>query len=157
MEQLMEQFISGTLIENEDGATYEGEVYDRFLKLRLAQGEVLSIFDPTPISGDLLLNTTYEMLLVSSALNVRVSAEDTPDLQAKELEGTIVQLDWQAIAEEYALIRPELLKHPWVLIETNLGLVLINHKLVERSGLDQTSVNKRIRWKNTRLDLFAVR
>ena len=152
----MGQFVHGTLIENEDGATYESEVYDRFLKLRLTQGEVLSIFDPTPISSNLLLGTTYEMVLVSSALNVRVSEEEMPDLLPKEWEGTIVQLDWQAISEEYVLIRPELLKHSWVLVKTDWGHVLISRKIVERAGPGQISVNQRIRWKNVRLDLFAV-
>ncbi|MGB8343355.1 MAG: hypothetical protein WCD86_00645 [Ktedonobacteraceae bacterium] len=41
----MGQFITGILVENKDGATYEGVVYDRFLKLRLPTGKVFSIFD----------------------------------------------------------------------------------------------------------------
>ena len=31
----MGAFIRGVLVENEEGATYEGHVYDRFLQLRL--------------------------------------------------------------------------------------------------------------------------
>jgi hypothetical protein len=42
----MGDFIAGVLVENEAVATYEGNVYDRFLKMRLLDGQVLALVDP---------------------------------------------------------------------------------------------------------------
>ena len=149
----MEDFITGVLVQNEEGATYEGTVYDRFLQLRLKQGQVLSIFDPpVPISTNLLVNEVYQMVLAVLAISVTPAAENPSELKADEWEGTIAELDWKVPQERYRSARPSLSSRSWVLVTTSLGQLLINRKEIT----SPISVGERVRWENIRFDLYAV-
>jgi hypothetical protein len=82
----MKNFITGVLVQNKDGATYEGVVYDHRLKLRLSNDRELSIFDPAdPISTELHVDEVYEMVLVPFVVSVNI----VPEVEARLYNGKI--------------------------------------------------------------------
>lgn len=154
----MKQFIVGTLIENEEGATYEGVVYDRFLKLLIASGEVLSIFDPfRPISTGLPIDDQYEMILASLPVPGSIYT-DKRLLSFNENEkniwkGDVIEILWVSNTENYRRIRAdEFERGVWILLTTTRGNILISHKDIEMSLL----VGQTIWWTSMRLDLRAI-
>lgn len=150
----MGDFITGVLIENEEGATYEGKIYDRFLKLRLLDGHVLSIFDPFgPISTGLPEGEIYEMVLITLAVSVRYFATSPlPPMESDEWQGIIIEPHWSVAEGHYRRACSELYAHEWILLATPLGQLLMSRKVlsmpVNRGGF--------LQWKNVRLDLCAV-
>jgi hypothetical protein len=99
----MGDFIKGVLIENEEGATYNGKVYDRFLKLRLSNGRVLSIFDPFgPLSTGLAKGEVYEMIVIPLATAVQYFAtSSSPPVENDEWQATIIETHWRAVRNHY--------------------------------------------------------
>lgn len=150
----MGDFIKGVLIENEEGATYEGRVYDRFLKLRLRDAQVLSIFDPFgPISTGLAEGNVYEMILITLATSVKYFATvPLPPLASDEWQATIIEPRWSAVEGQYRHACSELFTKKWLLLATPLGQLLMSHKVLSIP----VSPGGFVRWKNIRLDLCAV-
>ena len=154
----MGNFITGVLIQNEDGATYEGVVYDRFLKLQHPRDYVLSIFDPIePISTNLRVGETYELVLVPFVVSVKHVSISESTLKNRYIssgvwQGIVIDLNWRTSEGSYRLARPELYDREWILLETSLGQVLLNPRSIE------TVLNKGdiVEWENVRLDLYAV-
>lgn len=150
----MENFIMGVLVENEDGATYRGKVYDRFLKLQLVNGKVLSIFDPAePISVDLSVGSFYSMVLITLPLSEPISytQEIMSDLDESAIQGRVVNIEWKGSKENYKYAHPEAYTQSWILLETQFGRLLMsqNHRRVLKVG-------DNIQWKSIRFDLCAV-
>lgn len=146
-------FITGVLLQNEDGATYQGKVYDRFLKLGLSNEQVLSIFDPFgPISTDLPIGEVYEMILVTLATSVRYFAALPLDVETADWQGVIIEPRWRVPESDYQRTSSELYTHEWVLLATSLGKLLMNPK-VFKTPISPEGV---VLWNNVRLDLLAV-
>jgi hypothetical protein len=149
----MGDFITGVLLQSEDGAVYQGRVYDRFLKLRHLHGQVLSVFDPFgPISADLPVGEVYEVILASLSESVRYVSELLLTVENTEWQGVIIEPHWRAPESTYQRASSELYAHDWVLLGTSLGKVLISSKVFK------TSINPEgfVQWENIRLDLLAV-
>ena len=148
----MARFVQGILIENEEGAKYEGTVYDRFLKVRLADGQVISIFDPFgPISTGLAVNEIYEMVLVTFPVSVSYFTANPPSLASGLWQGTIVDAHWLA-PRGYRTSIERLYTRDWALLETSVGYVLMDGKEIKAPS----SNGGVVQWKNVRLDLYAV-
>lgn len=155
-EMKMEHFFVGTLIENRDGATYEGVVYDRFLKIRLQTGEVVAIFDGlNPISTELLISVPYEVILTSLVIpdTVRTLRKLLPCEKQDILYGVVMKHGWIGKPESYKYVHEDKLrKKDCILVATTWGNLLIDTKELENS----VTVGQTIRWESLRLDLLAV-
>lgn len=125
-------FIAGILIENRDGATYEGVVYDRFLKLQLPTGKVISIFDKfNPISSGLEIGERYEVVLLSLLIPGTVRYLEQPSSSsAKEIwQGTVREPKWKGKAKDYRFVRGyDFDDIERVLLETRWGNLLLSPK-----------------------------
>lgn len=152
----MGNFITGTVVQNKAGATYEDQVYDRRLVLHLPQGQELFIFDPTePISTKLPVDSVYELVLVPFVVSVQIiSAPSQVELPAnvETWQGTVIDAHWQAANDEYRSVRPELCEREWILLTTAFGNVLLNPKGLKES-LSEGMV---VQWKKARIDLYAI-
>lgn len=155
----MGHFITGVLIENERGATYEGHVYDRFLQLRLSDGQVLALFDPPgsngPISTTLSKGEYYEMVLIALPIPKSVQYFPTPPqlpLSIDVWQGEIIEPHWILPVGRYTLTHPYLSEREWVLLATTKGHLLMNPASIKASS----STKGIVRWQNMRLDLCAV-
>src|SRR5579883_1926969 len=152
----MESFITGVLVTNKAGASYEGQVYYRFLELRLIDGQVLEVFDPfEPISTDLSTDETYEFILLSLAKSIWYFPQGVlpPPLQNNLWQGTVIQADWQFVKEDYRRIHSFVKEREWVLLSTAEGRLLMNPNEI---GI-QVRPGDIIQWQNLRLDLCAIR
>jgi len=150
----MENFIAGTLEVNKEGAVYEGTVYDRWLKLRHKSGQLLTIFDPDAVSGELLVGSKYEVIVQA---NVFASIVYFPERQINPLydnwqQGKILNLNWQAVGNNYLLSYDDLYKGNWILIETILGQLVIHPQDI----LQPIKQNGYLYWEESRIDLIAV-
>ncbi|SRR6266568_2259485 len=149
----MGEFITGVLVENKDGATYQGIIYDRFLKLRLLDGQMLSIFDPIgPISTELKTGETYELILVTLATAVKYFSAEAPPLESSQWQATVVKPKWRALEGSYQRARPQLYSHDRVLLASSLGHLLMNPGDIGTP----VSLGGVVQWNNVRLDLYAV-
>jgi hypothetical protein len=146
-------FITGLLERNEDGATYEGVVYDRFLTLRHGNGQVLSIFDMgEPISTNLPTNEIYEMVLVAAVPGDIQFFPARPPTSTGDCHGIVIETAWNATKGSYRRDRVELYGREWMLLATPLGHLLMNPTEI---GV-LISVGGFVQWKDPRLDLYAV-
>jgi hypothetical protein len=157
MEKKIERkpFIAGALIENRDGATYEGVVYDRFLKLRLPADKVLSIFDgPNPISSGLLPGEWCEVVLLSLLIPGTVRYPERPiSTSTNEIwQGTVREPKWRGKARDYRLRAYDFDDRESVLLETAWGYLLISPKELAIPA----TVGQILYWESLRLDLLAV-
>jgi len=152
-------FITGVLVENEAGATYEGHVYDRFLKLRLSDGQILAVFDPPgsfgPISTILSKGEVYEMILMTLPIPKSVQyfpASPLLSLDVDVWQGEIIEPHWVLPEGRYKLTHSYLSEREWVLLATRRGQLLMSPKVfsipLSRGGI--------VQWDNVRLDLCAV-
>ncbi|MBZ0291385.1 MAG: hypothetical protein K8L99_02350, partial [Anaerolineae bacterium] len=62
--EMLMQFMVVEIVKNEDGATYEGGVFTRFLTIRTSDGHLLSVFDPEVLSTDVEEGGVYDLLLL---------------------------------------------------------------------------------------------
>lgn len=150
----MAHFITGFLEHSEDGAKYDGIVYNRFLTLRHASGQVLSIFDQgQPLSGGLVTGKVYEFVLVAALPGkLQYLPTNPPYLEAGGWQGEVVDPHWWAPQGVYHRARPELYERDWGLLATPLGRLLMSPSEIG------TPVHLRglVRWQEARLDLYAV-
>lgn len=153
----MGNFINGLLVENEEGATYEGKVYNRFLKLRLLDGQVISIFDPCAISIEASVGETYEMILLAFPAQKSILYNSVfllpPSASAiDDWYGTVIEQHWKIIKENYRFSCPYLCAGERILLMTPRGQLLMSPKENDRP----VSVGGTVQWKNVRLDLCAI-
>ncbi len=155
----MEDFITGVLVQNKAGATYEGVVYDRRLMIRLSNSRELSVFDfADPISAELHLGEVYTMVLVPFVVSVNLVLESSSPVEsgatteANSWQGTVIDPHWEAPKNAFQRVRTELYEQRWVFVATPSGNLILNPRNVE-APLSRGAV---IQWENTRLDLYAV-
>jgi len=149
----MGAFIKGVLVENADGATYQSKVYDRFLKLHLANGQDVSIFDTFgPLSSSLSSGERYEMILEALATSVHYGRSTPLDVKTPTWQGVIIEPRWRAPEDQYRLSATELYTREWVLVSTSIGALLMNPKVFHTP----ISPQEEVLWDTIRLDLLAV-
>lgn len=143
----------GILERNENGATYEGIVYDRFLTLHHANGRILSIFDMgEPISTGLRTNKIYEMVLVASIPEDVEVFSTCPSPATSTWQGIVVDMAWKAARGSFSRERKGLYGREWICLATPLGNLLMNPAEI---GAPINAGNC-VQWKDPRLDLYAV-
>jgi len=152
-EELLPRFIAGKLLVNASGATYEGRVYDRRLRVQLHQGSVISVFDPMLLSTDLQVNEQVELALVPFASGVQPGTGGPAAQSQGEWEGVVAECGWAVPAGLYRSAPPCIFANSrWGLLSTVFG-----HVLMRESQLQQTfRPGERVRWTHSRLDLYAV-
>ena len=155
----MTTFITGTIIQSKNGTTYEGEVYDRRLVVQGKNDTTIYIFDPLePISADIQVNKTYEMVLVpfigfvEIVPNAEAPLVVDPSKQSGLWQGKVLNLHWQAQKDQYRFARPDFYDGGWILVETSLGNILVS---LQGLGV-VVEVGTIIQWNYSRLDLYAV-
>jgi hypothetical protein len=142
--------VTGTVVENTAGAEYEGIVFDRWLIVRLADGRRIDVFDPGPPIGDPLIPETPAQLALVAAVptGVRVSGAGEPD---PIWHGEVVDTAWRAAPDTLEVLRPDLTEHPWVVIGTPIGGLLLSPTDLPEGVREGASVS----WDGRRLDLFG--
>lgn len=156
----MGEFIKGVLVENEAGAIFEGHVYDRFLKLRLLDGQILDVFDQPgsygPISTGLSIGEIYEMVLITLPVPRSVQYFPTiPLTLTSEIgfwQGEVIEPRWIVTERNYKSIHKHLSNREWMLLATNRGQMLMNPASIQAL----VSTGGFVQWQNMRLDLLAV-
>lgn len=161
----LQEFVNGLLVSNEVGATYKGEVYDRFLKVRVNSGHTLPIFDDSwpakPISTNLNIGHSYRLILVSSVNEHLAHFSSLYSVGAHEWEGEVLLDQWQLPHEpaqvfSYYVPRQNELRRNWVLLSTPYGGVLMAPEEIEEATGRMVQIGDRLRWVCSRLDLLAV-
>ena len=155
----MEKFITGVLVQNKAGATYEDVVYDRRLMIRLPDSHELSIFDfADPISTELHTDEVYTMVLIPFVVSVNLvlapslSGGIGETTKSNSWQGTVIDSNWEAPKDAFHLVRAELYEQRWLLVATSYGNLILKLGIVEMA----LSAGTVIQWENTRLDLYAV-
>ncbi len=161
-----------------------GNYYD--LKLRLLTGQIIPVFYNCPreiependqISAQLEVGASYEMLIIVRANYVKYTSILPPDvsfeLVPKEFKveqmvvtrndisgGKVLDLSWQAASQKYlAIATPKIYERHYVLLETAIGNVIINYKVLEEDLGEQAkeiAVGGYLTWGPSRLDLLAI-
>ena len=150
----MGNFIKGILERNEEGAKYEGIIYDRLLRVRHPTGRSFSVFDPgPPLSGGLSVEELYEFILVAEVPGKLESFLINPPPSGTESwQGEVVDAHWRAPKGAYSRERPHLYDREWVLLGTSLGHLLMNPSEIGTA----VSLGGVVRWHDARMDLYAV-
>lgn len=161
----LQEFVSGLLVANEIGATYKGEVYDRFLKVRVNTGHTLPIFDDSwpakPISTNMSIGHSYRLILVSSVNEHLAHFSSLYSVGAHEWEGAVLSSTWQLPHDpgqifSHYVPRQNELRRNWVLLSTPYGGVLMAPEEIEDATGRSVQVGDQLRWVCSRLDLLAV-
>ena len=157
----MNTFITGKLEQNNAGATYEGEVYDRNLLVQLPDNQLLAIFDMRadvePLSSTLSEGEIYTFILVPftggviiAAPSKRLTSINVADVDGL-WQGEIVDLHWKA-PQKYRLSRSSIYKYEWILLSTPIGHILMDTDDVRLP----VNVGTILQWKRGRLDLYGI-
>jgi hypothetical protein len=142
--------VSGTVVENTAGAEYEGVVFDRWLIVRLADGQRIDVFDPGPPIGEPLIPGTHAEFALVAAIPTRVRIDRTgePD---RLWQGEVVHTAWRAAPDTLEVLRPELTEFPWVVVGTPIGGLLLSPTDLPDGVREGAFVS----WDGRRLDLFG--
>lgn len=157
----MSDFITGTLEQNEVGSNYEGVIYDRYLLIRLENGQSLVIFDMKHgeelLSTSLQIGETYTFVLVplinSLEMIPKTHFHSTIDVDDPDelWQGEIIDLHWKA-PQKYRIAHLGLHKYEWIVVSTPIGNLLMDTDDVRLP----ISVGTILQWEPGRLDLYAV-
>ena len=131
-----EKFITGILVQNRAGATYQDVVYDRRLVIRLPDNRELLIFDFTdPISTELQIDEVYTMLLAPFVVSVNLVPVSSPSVgleattESNRWQGTVIDPDWEAPKDAFRLVRTELYEQRWALVATAHGNLIESQEI----------------------------
>ena len=144
------RFFVGKLIENEIGAFYEGFIFDRWLKIELQDGKIITIFDHELVFDGLIIGQNYEFITLAFSIpqkNLRhgLGKRDVIlDIQAV--------LEWQP-NEPFIVICPDILGKTHTVATTSLGGVVLGQRYETEIYIDDNQ-HKLI---TIRFDLLAVR
>jgi hypothetical protein len=143
----MSTFVHAVLERNDPGAQYEGIVYDRVLTIRHSSGRVLEVFDMSaPLASGLEPGRAYDLLIAATLpRDLRVDGS-----ASARWHGKVIDVSWTA--PEAPLIREGIADRRWVLVETEIGAVLM-------SPLDlpaEAAAGTRLSWEDARFDLYGV-
>lgn len=156
----MTEFISGLLVDSEDGAVYDEQVWDRFLTVQADNGWGLSVFDPSAITLDLAEGESYEYVMVATIFSaLRAAGEPCLEGDADVWQATVVDANWQPpdADERFQRYSPNLLMSDrYLLVETSLGRLLMSPREVEQEVYEAAQVGMCLEWEDARLDLYAV-
>ena len=174
-------FVRGVLeeMQGEYGSYYE-------LLLRLPTGQVIPIFYDCPrdiepandqISALLETGVPYEMLLIVRGHHVKytpIIAPEVPfELVTVEsgtgatavkvnviLQGKVLDSFWNVASQKYlAVSTPKIYERHYVLLQTAIGNVVVNYKLLEEDLGEQAkeiAAGGYLTWEPSRLDLLAI-
>lgn len=162
---LLQDFVHGVLVSNEVGATFKGEVYDRFLRIKLNSGDTLPVFDDSypakPISTHMQTGQLYRVILVSSVNEHLAHFSSLYSVGGNEWEGNVITTTWQlphdptqsfqCFVPRYTEVRKN-----WAMVATDYGGVLMSPEEIEDATGRRVQVGDRLRWICSRLDLLAV-
>lgn len=143
----MSNFVHAVLERNDPGAQYEGIVYDRILTIRHASGRELELFDMSvPLADGLEPGRPYDFL-IAATLPRDISVDGSPTAR---WHGTVTNPAWTP--PEGPLIRDGTADHRWVLLETDIGGLLMSPLDLPSEPTAGTGVS----WEVARFDLYGV-
>jgi hypothetical protein len=147
---------------------YEGQIWDRFLKIQLSDGLILPIDDLSGISGELEVGNRYELLLnLTVAASMKYQSPAPPTLDVHEATNTwgciVVETEWHPPKNPNPLYRhySRFLYWPgpdktFVLVKTAFGRAITNPKEVEQETGKEVEVGGFLQIEKPRLDLYAI-
>lgn len=155
-------FVRGMLTENMPGATFNGVVYDRSLKIVHDSGSILQVLDDCypspPISHHLKIDRWYEFLLMFSiGTPTRYSLTPPSNNAALDMMATVENPDWRPPLNpqhHYRHFSPRLYHNAggFVMVSAMWGHVLFGPDDI----LGNLQMGGYVRWYSTRLELLAV-
>ena len=173
----MTDFLQGLLVSNEIGATDGGKVYDRWLRLQVAPGCVLSVFDPACLSTDLapgqvctfavllgLLegvrpSANTDLTLIRQRHIVRIDEQvktATPEeivTRSTLMRGKVHSTRWQTAQQVYERATPAFPAQSYLLLQTAFGAVLVSPAELPAEACQEGMT---LEWETARLDLLAI-
>ncbi len=161
----MENFVSGILISNEPYAVYEGSVFDRSLGLQLDDGQLLWLYDPDAISGDLIVGERYQVIIQPLVFILNyIENENELDFDKGLIHAKIRSLNWtlpEISSNVYRAVDGSLfmVKERFILTETLYGTVIFSSKTIERNAkmaLEGLKIGHFLQWKKSRFDFVAA-
>lgn len=180
----MNTFFQGILVKKEEGASATGVVYDRWLRVQIAPGIEVPVFDRGSLSVDLVPGNSYAfVLLIATPLSLQIEkkASGSHDLQVI-LRSTIVSIDglsrnaqpikvevrdypicgivrdlsWHAPLTDSLSVASELRERRFLSIETAFGLVLMDWESLEQHEQASIQVGDMLTWNCSQLDLLGI-
>lgn len=156
----MEHFVNGILEKNVDGAIYRDSVFDKILVIN-SGGITLDIYDSSfPISADLIVGKTYELLLNPTIFeSLQYSGDQTHN---EVLRGVVIDVHWSASRDSCQLFKPGLYEtrngsqREWVLVETVVGNMLMSSDEIYDETHRRAKPGDVLYWKHARFDLYGV-
>jgi hypothetical protein len=102
-----------------------------------------------PIGEPLIPGTQAELALVAAIpTRVRIDRTGEPD---RLWQGEVVHTAWRAAPDTLEVLRPELSEHPWVVVGTPIGGLLLSPTDLPEGVREGAFVS----WDGRRLDLFG--
>jgi hypothetical protein len=142
-----------TVVDLRAGAVYQDTVYDQDVVVRTELGEVVLLFDMAPMIGTGLQPGEFiqALAVVTEPTNVRRAGPNDTSAWTVEAAAYVVR------NEEWDRYRPELRRHPWILL-MGAGLAALLETVGVGSGSGgELVVGDRVVWDSGRLDLAAWR
>jgi hypothetical protein len=120
-------FIHGQLIENSVGASYEGYIWNRWLKVRISDEIDIEVFDENNISESLVIGNYYDFIIspLLGDLNLPINSDR---LQSVEL----ICENWLCKDAKHIICASEsLIGRLWLILLTIFGCVLISQNSLQ--------------------------
>lgn len=158
-------FVRGMLTENLPGATFNGVVYDRSLRIVHETGLILQVMDDCypapPISEHLQIGASYDFLLMFSIGTSTRYTITPPSSGAVETIAQIENPDWRPPLNpqhHYQHFSPRLYHNAggFVLVNATWGSILFGPDDVVASKRGAVEVGGYVRWSYARLELLAI-
>ncbi|MBZ0293176.1 MAG: hypothetical protein K8L99_11480 [Anaerolineae bacterium] len=155
-------FVIARIVTNEDGATYEGGVFDRFLTIEANDNSLLTIFDLEAISTNIEEGSTYELLLLATIMvDVKYYPPDSAVKEQPRFQAKLLNMTWSSPESGYLKLDPRLLysfsgrRGSWVLAETGYGNILLSRSAVKKTE-GEIKTGGTVTWEESRFDLLAI-
>lgn len=153
----MSLFVEATLLSLDEGAEYQGQLWDRWLTLRcIAGGRVIKVFDFDFVHLPLTLFEDYECLIqVTIVKSLRTPSLTDDSADSSWWQGLVVNSDWllSESCNAFLGVSPHVYRDETVLIKTSAGDMLIS--LGEFAGTPQPGES--VSWEAIEFHLKGIR
>jgi hypothetical protein len=156
--------IKAELVKNEIGAFYDDAVWDRWLEIKLNNGDTINrVFDPEALSTDLNVGQQYTFLLFPLVSDKTFSLDETAYTPNLNYQGIVRLTSWKPDIQGYDLYSHSLLYYrsseelrEWIVVEFSFGDTILSRRGIDKDGSSieygtKIYVSKDVRW-----DLYAV-
>jgi hypothetical protein len=147
------RLVTGHIVETGVSTAYQGEVWERWIRIVTETGEELVVSDFPLVDVPLLKGSTYDLVVHANdvyGLTFPLGVND----ERGELAGvgTVAEVNWRPSDGQFSHVAADLFKRSWVIVELPVGGVLVSPTEFDSAPV----VGDRVGWKNARYDLLAI-